>query len=534
MPQELSRLEDFSLSRQACEGVSQMGSIQARAMGPILLFLASSVDAVAHTVFVIVKTPVALVLLPFNAIAFCFGKGLPKDLELSSVFVHLFHVAEKVFSAATLPVITLFNPQKAHALVHIEDTVTFKQEISRLEEEVRKAQAKLVETKEEEELRKEIEDFRKLLETKEAEPDEGLDYPEGFDEDEVLKELEKLSFDAAPKLSPKKEVIDPEFDLKMKSFMAASIREVGRLLKSYLEEFNPETLEQMYALLAKASLFNRQWKLANSGKSSYEPQEKAILKLVAYAEMNVEFPRYGIERDVPYFASHYTKICLEKQIIMKSENPELIRLSYLKAHKHYLDMQEKPGVRYAEFRTKAEEILQEIKALVPDDLKGLPYDQVVGKREGTPFLSKIGAIKDRNSAPNHEMLLHIDQIKTLTKERQAEGQALEQFHAKTLARLADIDRENFSADYSERVAQAVADLGSIRLNRYGVMTRKKLFKIEEALSRLRSVEAKDDKEADLLQAIYDEACNPDKDEALQELITQKEEWEYEKRVMTIL
>lgn len=121
----LKKSENFSLTRDLTDGLSQINNSRYAIAGPIcsrvLAFctvpFVSLTDAAIHTGLCGGKALTGVFVTPYNCLAKAFYPqyAAPEGLELSSALIHLMRVVENVFNAAVLTVLCVLFPDRAHA-----------------------------------------------------------------------------------------------------------------------------------------------------------------------------------------------------------------------------------------------------------------------------------------------------------------------------------------------------------------------------------------------------------------------------------
>jgi hypothetical protein len=170
---------------------------------------------------------------------------------------------------------------------------------------------------------------------------------------ETAAETQQKNDDFVREQRIKREVLSPKSNLVMQEFMRDPVKEVTRLLEAWIKRENPKDLDKMY-------------EIALSNRKRNPEIEKAILKQIAWAEMEFDSRSFGMEGTFPYWASlttlseHYAALSLEKKFIEKTRNPD----SFFKALEHCRAMLEIQGPRFANFHAQAEKILKEIENLI--------------------------------------------------------------------------------------------------------------------------------------------------------------------------
>lgn len=117
----LTKLESFTVTAELIDVLdrwNQSGRIGyqlgARVVGFFGTIGTGAIDVITHTALFGGKTLTGIIVSPLNL-----GLKNPKlvDFELSSALVHLSRAVNSLFNIAILPLITLWNPSKAHALI---------------------------------------------------------------------------------------------------------------------------------------------------------------------------------------------------------------------------------------------------------------------------------------------------------------------------------------------------------------------------------------------------------------------------------
>ncbi len=112
----LTKLESFSIAEEFTLKIairnhshSRLVTFLARVEGCAFVALFALADVIMHATIASIKFPLALIALGFRG---CFH--VTPDLHISSSLTHLIHVVYGVFNMAILPLLCLFNPDKAY------------------------------------------------------------------------------------------------------------------------------------------------------------------------------------------------------------------------------------------------------------------------------------------------------------------------------------------------------------------------------------------------------------------------------------
>ncbi|WP_068470472.1 hypothetical protein [Candidatus Protochlamydia phocaeensis] len=121
---QLSPLENFSSTAYATKPLSDLnqsgflllGAVSARVLSCVVIPLTAIVDSTIHMSCFAGKMCTGVVITPYNTIAGRIAPNwkAPRDLEISSAFIHLMRMVECVFTAAILPFVCLINPDRAY------------------------------------------------------------------------------------------------------------------------------------------------------------------------------------------------------------------------------------------------------------------------------------------------------------------------------------------------------------------------------------------------------------------------------------
>lgn len=124
----LSSIENLSCTLKLTELIASVnqsnylfiGTTIARISGAVAIPFSSLLDATAHTALCGGKIVTGILISPYNSVAMVFfpNWSAPKDLELSSAFIHLICTIECIVAAALLPFVCLVNPKKAHEFMN--------------------------------------------------------------------------------------------------------------------------------------------------------------------------------------------------------------------------------------------------------------------------------------------------------------------------------------------------------------------------------------------------------------------------------
>ncbi|WP_068470474.1 hypothetical protein [Candidatus Protochlamydia phocaeensis] len=117
---QLSSIENFSCTAHVTKPLSNLnqsgGLLISRILSCAIVPLTAIADGAIHMSLFVLKGTTGAFFTPYNLVMVKISPKwtVPRDLELSSAFIHLMRVVECLFTAAILPFICLINPTRAY------------------------------------------------------------------------------------------------------------------------------------------------------------------------------------------------------------------------------------------------------------------------------------------------------------------------------------------------------------------------------------------------------------------------------------
>ncbi len=126
-----TRCENISLTHYVARNYAQWDnsasrakSFCARPFAALSMAVTAIIDTVAHAVFAIVKTPVAVVIgMPWSLVAWKINtRTPPQDIKITSIITHIYATAHSAVCIIALPIVLLLNPNNAASLCYHQAT----------------------------------------------------------------------------------------------------------------------------------------------------------------------------------------------------------------------------------------------------------------------------------------------------------------------------------------------------------------------------------------------------------------------------